>query len=167
MLKQMRKKDDCQRVNSCTFSQSVYLSGGLTPASETDLLSTAYGGEASYTEIYKIFLLRFRDPHSYSIMEMAFNNNSDRRERISIMDDKTMKKIRETLSIDVLEKVNGGGGGDGGIDASFPAVDVEEVKKTALAIAAQFGVGIAIDFAEAMGVSRSEAESWFADPQVR
>lgn len=42
-----------------------------------------------------------------------------------------MKKIRETLSIDVLEKVNGGGGGDGGIDASFPAVDVEEVKKTA------------------------------------
>lgn len=81
------------------------------------------------------------------------------------MDDKTMKKIRETLSIDVLEKVNGGGG-NGGIDASFPAVDVEEVKKTALAIAAQFGVGIAIDFAEAMGVSRSEAESWFADPQV-
>ena len=45
-------------------------------------------------------------------------------------------------------------------------MDVEEVKKTALAIAAQFGVGIAIDFAEAMGVSRSEAESWFADPQV-
>lgn len=75
-----------------------------------------------------------------------------------IMDDKTMKKIRETLNIDVLEKVNGGGGGDGGIDASFPAVDVEEVKKTALAIAAQFGVGIAIDFAEAMGGSRSEAE---------
>jgi hypothetical protein len=32
------------------------------------------------------------------------------------------------------------------------------VKKTALAIAAQFGVGIAIDFAEAMGGSRSEAE---------
>lgn len=166
MLKQGRKKDVCQRANYCTFSQSVYLSGGLTPSSETDLLSTAYGGEASHTEIYKIFLLRFREPHSYSIMEMAFNNNSDRRERISIMDDKTMKKIRETLSIDVLEKVNGGGGGDGGIDASFPAVDVEEVKKTALAIAAQFGVGIAIDFAEAMGVSRSEAESWFADPQV-
>lgn len=99
-------------------------------------------------------------------MEIVFNNNSDRRERKSIMDDKTMKKIRETLNIDVLEKVNGGGGGDGGIDASFPTVDVEEVKKTALAIAAQFGVGIAIDFAEAMGVSRSEAESWFADPQV-
>lgn len=82
------------------------------------------------------------------------------------MDDKTMKKIRETLNIDMLEKINGGGGGDGGIDTSFPTIDVEEVKKTALTIAAQFGVGIAIDFAEAMGVSRSEAESWFANPQV-
>ena len=60
----------------------------------------------------------------------------------------------------MLEKVNGGGGGggDGGMDASYPTIDVVEVKKTALAIAAQFGVGIAIDFAEAMGVSRSEAE---------
>ena len=80
------------------------------------------------------------------------------------MDNKTMKKIQEALNIDVLEKISGGGGGDGGIDAGYPKIDVEEVKEIAMAIAQNFGVQMAIDFAEAAGVSRAEAESWFAAP---
>lgn len=86
--------------------------------------------------------------------------STERSERNSIMDDKTMKKIHEALNIDILEKVNGGGG----INPFSPEMDHEEAKEYVLSVAAMFGREIALDVADALGIPRYEAESWLDAP---